>query len=78
MPCIAVGYGLWTLGAGLKCMFMQDTPLGVLIVVLIVEGLGLGLTLQPSKSLSPLIGQTVEWASDTIISTRWSSGKLEK
>ncbi|OIW33468.1 major facilitator superfamily transporter [Coniochaeta ligniaria NRRL 30616] len=48
MPCIAVGFCLWTLGTGLKCMFGQTTPLWVVIVVLIVEGLGIGLTLQPT------------------------------
>ncbi|KAK3367726.1 major facilitator superfamily transporter [Podospora didyma] len=47
MPCIAGGFGLWTIGAGLKCTFGQSTPLWALIVVLMVEGLGVGLTLQP-------------------------------
>lgn len=49
MPCVAVGFGLWTLGTGLKCLFSRTTPLGVVIGFLIVEGLGVGLTLQPSK-----------------------------
>lgn len=49
MPCIGAGYGLWTIGTGLKCIFTKSTPLWALIVVLLVEGLGIGLTLQPSK-----------------------------
>lgn len=49
MPCIAVGYGLWTIGTGLKCTFTKSTPLWTLIVVLLIEGLGVGLTLQPSE-----------------------------
>ncbi|KAJ9137839.1 Major facilitator superfamily transporter [Coniochaeta hoffmannii] len=48
MPCVAVGFGMWTLGTGLKCMFSQTTHIGVVIGVLIVEGLGVGLTLQPT------------------------------
>ncbi|RKU44265.1 hypothetical protein DL546_007450 [Coniochaeta pulveracea] len=48
MPCIGAGYGLWTIGTGLKCIFTKSTPLWALIVVLLVEGLGIGLTLQPT------------------------------
>lgn len=48
MPCILVGFALWTLGSGLTLIFDRVTGLAVLIVVLIVEGAGIGLTLQPT------------------------------
>jgi MFS family permease len=48
MPCILVGFGLWTLGNGLTLLFNRSTSLAVLIVALIVEGAGIGLTLQPT------------------------------
>lgn len=46
--CIAAGFSLWTLGNGLTLLFNQNTSLAVLIVALIVEGAGIGLTLQPT------------------------------
>jgi hypothetical protein len=52
MPCIVAGFGLWSIGAGLKCTFGRHTPLWKLVVVLMVEGAGVGMTLQPSKSIS--------------------------
>ncbi|KAH4059741.1 hypothetical protein HBI23_032790 [Parastagonospora nodorum] len=48
MPCILVGFALWTLGSGLTLLFDRGTGLAVLVVVLIVEGAGIGLTLQPT------------------------------
>jgi MFS family permease len=48
MHCILVGFALWTLGNGLTLLFDRNTGLAVLIVVLIVEGAGIGLTLQPT------------------------------
>jgi hypothetical protein len=48
MPCVLVGFALWTLGNGLTLLFDRDTGLAVLIVVLIIEGAGIGLTLQPT------------------------------
>ncbi|KNG48705.1 major facilitator superfamily transporter [Stemphylium lycopersici] len=48
MHCILVGFALWTLGNGLTLLFDRDTGLAVLIVVLIIEGAGIGLTLQPT------------------------------
>lgn len=48
MPCILVGFSLWTIGNGLTLMFNRNTGLAVLIVCLIVEGAGIGLTLQPT------------------------------
>ncbi|CAI6324260.1 unnamed protein product [Periconia digitata] len=48
MHCILAGFVLWTLGNGLTLLFSRTTGLAVLIVVLIVEGAGIGLTLQPT------------------------------
>jgi hypothetical protein len=48
LPCILLGFTLWTLGSGLTLLFHRDTSLAVLIVVLIIEGAGIGLTLQPT------------------------------
>lgn len=57
MPCVAVGFGLWTLANGLTCMFDQNTGLGALIPILALEGCGVGFTLQPS--MSPLFCTSV-------------------
>ncbi|KAH7410015.1 major facilitator superfamily domain-containing protein [Phaeosphaeria sp. MPI-PUGE-AT-0046c] len=48
MPCILVGFTLWTIGNGLTLIFSRTTGLAVLVVCLIVEGAGIGLTLQPT------------------------------
>lgn len=48
MHCILTGFTLWTIGSGLSLLFDRNTSLGVLIVVLVVEGAGIGLTLQPT------------------------------
>ncbi|KAM0716414.1 hypothetical protein Q7P37_007859 [Cladosporium fusiforme] len=48
MHCILLGFILWTLGSGLTLLFDRDTGLGPLIAILIVEGAGIGLTLQPT------------------------------
>lgn len=48
MHCILVGFALWTLGNGLTLLFDRHTGLGPLIAILIVEGAGIGLTLQPT------------------------------
>ncbi|KAF2637605.1 major facilitator superfamily transporter [Massarina eburnea CBS 473.64] len=45
---VIVGFLLWTLGTGLKCAFDQTTKIWHIILVLIVEGLGIGNTLQPT------------------------------
>ncbi|KAI6777431.1 hypothetical protein HG530_001376 [Fusarium avenaceum] len=47
MHCILAGFALWTLGNGLTLLFNRDTKLGPLICILIVEGAGIGFTLQP-------------------------------
>ncbi|RMZ67950.1 mfs transporter [Pyrenophora seminiperda CCB06] len=41
------GFFLWTLGAGLTCMFNADTPFYTMIIILIVTGIGIGLVFQP-------------------------------
>lgn len=48
MHCILAGFVLWTLGSGLTLLFDRTTGLGPLIGILIVEGAGIGLTLQPT------------------------------
>lgn len=48
MPSILLGYALWTLGAGLNLLFTRDTKLAPVILILIVEGAGIGFTLQPT------------------------------
>lgn len=47
MHCVLVGFALWTLGNGLTLLFHQHTGLGTLIIIFIIEGAGIGLTLQP-------------------------------
>lgn len=43
-----IGYVLWTIGAGLRCLFGKTTsPIGI-VFILVLEGLGAGLTFQPS------------------------------
>jgi MFS family permease len=48
MHCILAGFVLWTLGSGLTLLFNQKTGLGPLIAILIVQGAGIGMTLQPT------------------------------
>lgn len=48
MHCILVGFSIWSLGNGLTLLFNRSTKLGVLVIVLIIEGAGIGLTLQPT------------------------------
>ncbi|EXL91895.1 major facilitator superfamily domain-containing protein [Fusarium oxysporum II5] len=48
MNCILAGFALWTLGNGLTLIFDRETKLGPLIAILIVEGAGIGFTLQPT------------------------------
>lgn len=48
MHCILAGFSLWTLGNGLTLLFNQNTGLAVVIIALVVEGAGIGLTLQPT------------------------------
>lgn len=53
MPSVVLGYCIWTVATGLKCMFNRSTPLSHIIGILIIEGVGIGMTLQPSSSMSP-------------------------
>ncbi|KAL2416447.1 Citrate exporter 1 [Exophiala dermatitidis] len=46
--CILTGFCLWTLGNGLMLLFDRHTGLGPLIGILLVQGAGIGLTLQPT------------------------------
>jgi hypothetical protein len=45
---VVVGFVLWALGTGLKCAFDRETKVWHAVLVLAVEGLGIGMTLQPT------------------------------
>ncbi|KAH8651310.1 major facilitator superfamily domain-containing protein [Xylariales sp. PMI_506] len=47
-PVLYTGMALWVLGAGLKVIFSRDTAVWVYVVVLIVEGAGIGWVHQPA------------------------------
>ncbi|KAI1848067.1 hypothetical protein JX266_006180 [Neoarthrinium moseri] len=47
-PVLYSGMALWTLGAGLKILFSLDTSVPVYVLVLAIEGIGIGLVLQPA------------------------------
>ncbi|EKJ70087.1 hypothetical protein FPSE_09747 [Fusarium pseudograminearum CS3096] len=47
MPILRAGFTVWTVGAGLKLLFHQDTHIAVYIVVLAVEVAGIGWVHQP-------------------------------
>lgn len=42
------GFFLWTLGVGLTCMFDLDTSIGAIVIILILQGVGVGFTFQPT------------------------------
>ena len=44
---IWLGFFLWTIGAGLTCMFGADTPIYTIAPVLGVTGVGIGMVFQP-------------------------------
>jgi MFS family permease len=44
---IWLGFFLWTLGVGLTCMFNRDIPIWAIVVMLFVQGLGVGAVFQP-------------------------------
>jgi hypothetical protein len=50
-PVIKTGFALWALGTGLKLVFSRSTPLPVYMVVLAIEGAGVGFVHQPGKGL---------------------------
>lgn len=45
---IWLGYALWTLGSGLTMLFDMNTPHWTIVLVLIVEGAGVGFVFQPT------------------------------
>jgi MFS family permease len=45
---IWVGYGLWTLGAGLVLTFDRNTPQWQIVIILFIEGVGVGNVFQPT------------------------------
>lgn len=45
---IWLGFGLWTLGAGLTLLWKRETNLGVVIVTLMIIGVGVGCIIQPT------------------------------
>ncbi|KAL4874443.1 major facilitator superfamily domain-containing protein [Aspergillus karnatakaensis] len=45
---IWVGFGLWTLGAGLTLLFTRTTHPAIIAVIVAVTGLGIGCTFQPT------------------------------
>ncbi|KAI2741843.1 hypothetical protein DTO013E5_5265 [Penicillium roqueforti] len=47
-PVLYCGMTLWTLGAGLKLLFSRTTSTAVYVIVLIIEGAGIGFVLQPA------------------------------
>jgi MFS family permease len=47
-PVLYLGMALWTLGAGLKIMFSLNTSIAVYVIVLAIEGIGIGFVLQPA------------------------------
>lgn len=42
------GFFLWTLGAGLTCMFNLNTPIAAIVVILVLQGTGVGFVFQPT------------------------------
>ncbi|KAL5584460.1 hypothetical protein FOVSG1_013849 [Fusarium oxysporum f. sp. vasinfectum] len=47
MPILRTGFAIWTIGAGLKLLFNAHTHVAVYVVVLAVEGAGIGWVHQP-------------------------------
>jgi MFS family permease len=54
-PIITIGYILWVAGAGGKISISINSPIWMLCVVQIVEGLGFGFAFQPGKPFFFLI-----------------------
>jgi MFS family permease len=42
------GFFFWTLGVGLTCIFNLDTPIAAMVVILLVQGIGVGFIFQPT------------------------------
>ncbi|GAB1209628.1 hypothetical protein APSETT445_008409 [Aspergillus pseudonomiae] len=45
---IWAGFGLWTLGAGLMLLFNRRTSIGAIVVIVLVQGIGIGFVFQPT------------------------------
>jgi MFS family permease len=45
---IWAGFFLWTLGVGLTCIFDLKTPIGAIVVILLLQGVGVGFVFQPT------------------------------
>ncbi|KAG9942356.1 MFS general substrate transporter, partial [Aureobasidium melanogenum] len=45
---IWTGFFLWTLGVGLICIFDLGTPIAAIVVILLIQGAGVGLIFQPT------------------------------
>jgi MFS family permease len=44
---IWLGFGLWAVGVGLTCLFNIDTPIYAIIIILVIQGIGIGSVFQP-------------------------------
>lgn len=42
------GFFLWTLGVGLTCIFDLNTPIGTIVPILLIQGVGVGFVFQPT------------------------------
>ncbi|KAG9696784.1 MFS general substrate transporter, partial [Aureobasidium melanogenum] len=45
---IWTGFFLWSLGVGLTCIFDLSTPIAAIVVILLIQGAGVGLIFQPT------------------------------
>lgn len=48
---ISVGTALWAIGAAMKVTYGKTTPIYLILVVGVLEGIGVGVSLQPGESL---------------------------
>lgn len=51
---IRTGTALWAVGAGLKATYSHDTPIWIIVIVGVLEGIGVGCSLQPGELISSL------------------------
>lgn len=42
------GFFLWTLGVGLTCIFNLNTPISAIVIILLIQGVGVGFIFQPT------------------------------
>ncbi|KAH7311338.1 major facilitator superfamily domain-containing protein [Stachybotrys elegans] len=61
-PVLKTGFLVWTVGTGLKLVFSRTTPLPVYIVVLSIEGIGVGLVHQPGLVALQALSKTEDRA----------------